>query len=172
MKCIKTKILCFCLLFLSDNTFANNTLNAVNEILSSRIILTTESFKYQGSYLINPIVYTLQKDYVFILFYKFSCLHCRRFDQVLKKFSHVTSIPVKAFTLDGDVSSSFSDVQNLTSDVVKKYFGTKASISVPTLFIMNTQNSQIFPVAIGELSYQELVERMNNLANNILVNIK
>lgn len=159
------------LFLLSFTAFANNALDAVNNILQYRtqevITKISEPEKTKDNS-INQEVYSLKNNYEFVLFYRMSCLHCRKFDPTLKRFSMNTNISVKAFTLDGAALPSFPDSTNITQDVVEQYFGKNANIAVPTLFIMNKKSLHVYPVSSGEMSYVDLVLRMNQLVPKIL----
>jgi len=156
------------LFLLSFTAFANNTLDVVKGILQDRsqAIITQipkQELEQTKDNAINQEVYGLKNDYAFILFYRTSCSHCRKFDPTLKQFSINTNIPVKAFTLDGGVLPSFPDSINITQNVIEQYFGKDANIAVPTLFIMNKKSLHVYSVSSGEMSYVDLVIRMNQL---------
>lgn len=116
----------------------------------------------------------LGESYEFIFFYRSSCPYCRRFEPILRQYAIDAAIPVKAFTFDGIILPSFPNSVAVDKTVISEYFGSSGSfnagtaIAVPALFIMNTANLHVFPVAKGELSYMDLVMRMNELVPKIL----
>lgn len=172
-----SKSMCYALFLtcFSIDAFANNALDTVNNILQDRtqivVAKTPEPEQIKDDLMnqdVSGLKNSLKNDYAFILFYRTSCPHCRKFDPTLKQFSINTNIPVKAFTLDGGVLPSFPDSINITQDVVEQYFGKNANIAVPALFIMNIKSLHVYPVASGEMSYVDLVIRMNQLTPKML----
>jgi len=120
---------------------------------------------------IKTIKKILGPDYEFIFFYRSNCPYCRKFDPILKQYSIDTTIPVRAFTLDGISLPSFPNSITVNPAIVHEYFGSSAedrTIAVPTLFIMNIANLHVYPVSRGALSYTDLVMRMNELIPKIL----
>ena len=160
------------LLFFSSCAFANNTLSQIDSIISHKTSKKMESNIQKKAYptrykMINSSVASLRRQCQFVLFYRLTCPHCRRFDPVISKYSLDSGIKVRAFTFGG-VSSSFPNSQNVDPKLVASYFGQDKQIEVPTLFLLNQANGHVYPVSSGDLSYAELAMRMNELAPKIL----
>ena len=156
---------------------ANGGIEGINEAeetqeISGRIELEAEDNSNIGS--TRKIKGMLGESYEFIFFYRSSCPYCRKFEPILKQYSIDAAIPVKAFTFDGVVLPSFPNSVVVDKTVISEYFSFFSSfnegttIAVPALFIMNTANLHVFPVSSGELSYMDLVVRMNDLIPKIL----
>ena len=105
--------------------------------------------------------------YAFVLFYMGSCPHCQHFDPVLKEEAEMLNIPVYPFTLDGQSLPSFPDSATPTQDILKSFFGEKSTVTVPTLFLINVNNLHTYPVSQGELTQEELSNRLLQLTNDI-----
>jgi type-F conjugative transfer system pilin assembly thiol-disulfide isomerase TrbB len=120
--------------------------------------------------LIDSSVIALRRDYEFIFFYSTDCQYCMSFDPVLKQYSDNLGVLVKAFAIGERVSPSFPNSTVVTQEVVDRFFGGGAKLSVPTLFVLNKNNFHAYPVSSGLLTYSELNTRMNQLAPKILTN--
>ena len=110
---------------------------------------------------------SLKNHYQFVLFYRASCPHCRRFDPILKEYAENTGTKVVAFTLDGVSLPSFPNSIPVSRRILEQYFGNN-EILVPTLFLLNKKNLHAYPVSVGELNYYELASRINNLIPKII----
>jgi len=173
------RLLLFLLLFITINATANTALTELNAFLAQRNRQTVSSSTNQQNAIanhikdpyqltINPVVSALRKNYQFMLFYRATCPHCQRFAPILKEYANHSGIAVRAFTFAG-VSPYFPASVVVNRDLINTYFhGTR--VAVPALFILNTTNGHAYPVSQGELSYAELVARMNQLAEEILHN--
>lgn len=140
-------------------------------------ILKTEQNNYENNISKNSVInrakFKLQfsKNYEFIFFYSNSCLYCKNFEPIFKKYSDSFGIGVRGFVINGDIpksSSYFPNSSVVSQEMIAQFFGRKSNISVPTLFIMNKNNLHVYPVSQGALTYSELVKRMSKLKPKIL----
>ncbi len=118
------------------------------------------------------------KDYEFILFYSYDCVHCKNFIPVLKQYSDNAGIKTKGIVIGGDLLNqatkhfpSFfdpSDKSIIKQEVIERFFGDNKNVIIPTLFILNKRTLHIYPVSQGALTCSELVRRMDVLVPKIL----
>ncbi|MEO1944256.1 MAG: conjugal transfer protein TraF [Candidatus Thioglobus sp.] len=101
-------------------------------------------------------------DKAFVLFYKSTCPHCRRFDPILKQYAVAHGIPVLAYTIDGSNLPSFPNSIYPTKAEVEQFF-PQQQIEVPALFIMDIKNKRILPVMKGEATYKQLSGRVKQI---------
>jgi thiol-disulfide isomerase/thioredoxin len=152
----------------ADSAFANRAIDEINALVKQREIADMPTMpKTVSSEFIDPAVHKISANCVFVLFYRESCPHCRRFVPILKQYSHDSGIYIAPLTFDA-ASPLLPGSILVKPNIVKEYFGSNARISVPVLFIANVAKGQVYPVASGELSYAELASRMNELAPKIL----
>lgn len=121
---------------------------------------------------INDSVSRLKKDYEFIIFYEADCKYCIAFALILKQYSVNTGIRIIGFMLGSipDASPLFTDTSQVDQKTISQFFGEGARLSTPTLFIWNKNNGHVYPVVSGLHSYEELTDRMNELAPRIIQN--
>lgn len=158
------------LIFFMPNVFARTALDDINTILQNRSDVYTNNqtggFEKYSIAFHKPQL-KLSTNYKFIYFYRSSCSHCQRFSPVLSRYSIDEKIAVQAFTFDGINSSYFPQSTQVSQNLVREYFAG-STIAVPALFVINTANLHVYPVASGELSYIELADRMDALIPKIL----
>lgn len=98
----------------------------------------------------------------FILFYKASCPHCRRFNPILKAYALKHHIPVLAYTLDGWSLPSFPRSLLPTQAEMDRFFYNRNPV-VPTLFLMDLNQHYIVPVLQGEASTHQLEYQLQQI---------
>lgn len=101
-----------------------------------------------------------------VLFYMHSCIHCQRFDPILKHYADQHTIKVLAYTLDGKLLPSFPNSVYPTASEKSMYFPA-GNIMVPTVFLLDNQQKSIIPVLKGEATEQQLSERMRQVFQSI-----
>ncbi len=106
-------------------------------------------------------------SYKLVLFYSATCKHCLQFCQTLKEYALWNKIPVIAFKLTPNSLPYFPDSILGDQTTLVQYFGQGAQIAVPTLFILNSQNSYLYPVSRGNLTARELQLRLEELQQKI-----
>ena len=121
---------------------------------------------------VRSLISVLKNDYAFIFFYSNNCHHCKIFHPVLKLYSDNSGILVKAFAIGDRASTFFPNSTVVVQEVINRFFGKGAKVSVPTLFIINKNNLHAYPVSRGALTYLELSKRMDELTPKILKNEK
>lgn len=108
-----------------------------------------------------------QQNHRFVFFFSSTCPHCHNFAPVLKKWADDNQYAVDAFSFDGKSLPGFSNVLTLDNQLLQAAFQNE-TIRYPALFVVNTQTANLYPVAIGELNFQALHERMQILVPKII----
>jgi len=108
-----------------------------------------------------------QQNHRFVFFFSSTCPHCHNFAPILKKWVDVNQYAVDAFSFDGKYLAEFSNVLIPDNQLLQAAFQNE-TIRYPALFVVNTQTANLYPVAIGELNFQELDERMQILIPKIV----
>ena len=120
--------------------------------------------KKPRSPLIHGFVYDIAKFDKFIFFYRGGYESSVRFSESLKKYTDETGISIVAYALDGIFLPYFSERLFANHEIIEKYFGSSnVDIKGPSLFLYQ-HDSYAAPIATGEISYLELVNRMNKNA--------
>ena len=114
----------------------------------------------------------LQKNYEFVIFYRASCPHCQRFAPILNQFSNQNGFLVESVATDGIISAYYPHGIKMTPELKEAFFGRSSDTAVPALFLLNRQNGHVYPISQGELSWEELNTRMEELMPKIDVNEK
>ena len=98
----------------------------------------------------------------FVLFYRASCPHCRRFEPVISAYAASHHLPILAYTLDGSALSSFPESMQPNQNELQQFFPYGNPV-VPTLFLMDSRRHRIYPILKGEASMQQLSRRMRQV---------
>ena len=98
----------------------------------------------------------------FVLFYLSSCIHCKRFEPVLKEYAETHHTPVLAYTLDGRSLPGFPNSATPNQNEMNRFFPSHNPVA-PTLFLMDLDSHTIRPVLKGEASSFQLNSRMSQL---------
>jgi len=98
----------------------------------------------------------------FVLFYLSSCIHCKRFEPVLKQYAKNHQMPVLAYTLDGIALPGFPKSLSPNQEEINRFFPSH-NLVAPTLFLMDLDKHTIKPVLKGEASTYQLDNRMQQL---------
>ena len=146
----------------SFTSFSNQALNSIQNLVQQKdqSRKTLDQSNQQNNS--KPMIYQ------FVLFYRSQCMHCQRFDPILKAYSNRSGISVKAYSTDGQALPDFPHTTPIDAATTAQYFGAGQTLRVPTLFIMNKSTQHVFPVSTGEMQYRELAQRMNNLMPKII----
>ena len=141
------------LLIMMNGAFANHhVLEDVIQAKEGHVLLKTASF---------------QQNHRLVFFFSSTCPHCHNFAPVLKKWVDDNQYAVDAFSFDGKSLPDFSNVLTPDNQLLQAAFQNE-TIRYPALFVVNTQTANLYPVAIGELNFQELNERMQILVPKII----
>lgn len=141
------------LLIMMNGAFANHhILEDVIQAKEGRVLLKTAPF---------------QQNHRLVFFFSSTCPHCHQFAPVLKKWVDDNQYAVDAFSFDGKPLAEFSNVLTPDNQLLQAAFQNE-TIRYPALFVVNTQTANLYPVAIGELNFRELHERMQILIPKII----
>lgn len=106
-------------------------------------------------------------QYAIVFFYMSSCIHCRRFDPILKSEAEKYQLPIYPFTLDGATLPDFLRSETPPKEFLSLFFPAGKSITVPTVFLVNTKTMKAYHVSTGELSAPEFENRLQELTQHI-----
>ena len=98
----------------------------------------------------------------FVLFYLSSCIHCKRFEPVLKHYAQSHELPILAYTLDGKSLAGFPKSVYPSSAEMNRFFPRHHPVA-PALFLMDLDRHTISPVLEGEATAYQLDSRMHQL---------
>lgn len=101
-----------------------------------------------------------------LLVYSSRCQYCRIFAPTLKKWIDERGISVRAVYMDGIALREFPNIEQVDEELINAAFGDMPH-GTPALFIINDQSKAIYPAVFGNTSYQELNQRMIELAVKI-----
>jgi hypothetical protein len=73
---------------------------------------------------------------------------------------------VRAISLDGIALNEFPNIEQTDEELINAAFGDMPH-GTPALFIINDQSQAIYPAVLGNASYQDLNQRMTELAIKI-----
>ncbi len=109
----------------------------------------------------------VESTYALVFFYMNSCIHCRRFDPILKAEAEKYHITVYPFTLDGGTFPEFPQSEKPSQEVLSHFFDRSKPITVPTVFLINQKTLNAYLVNQGELSAAEFEARLQSLIAHI-----
>ena len=94
------------------------------------------------------------------LFYIFTsnCRYCGVFGPTVKSFANKYNWNLIAITLDGKATAEFPDARTDNGMVGKLKIG-----AVPALIMVEPKAHKVFPIAIGAISEEEIIERIDLL---------
>lgn len=114
--------------------------------------------------LIHGFIYDVAQSDKFIFFYSGKDARSVKLGETVKKYANETGMTVLAYTTDHRSLADFPASVFADQDTIEKYFGASHSeVKVPTLFL-SQYDSYAAVIASGEISYLELVKRMNQRA--------
>lgn len=102
-----------------------------------------------------------------VFFFSSLCSHCQIEAPIVKAYAKIHQFQVEAYSLDGQGLASFSKPQIPSQDLMAAAFAGQ-SIQTPAIFIMNTKTLGLYPVAMGELDFDELSARVDALWAKII----
>lgn len=155
------RLLCMMMIWtVTPYAFANHTLEAIRGLIKQRTFNGYIS-KNRQDRLHNNWHYNL------VFFYSSTCPHCQRFAPIVRTYGDQHHIPVTAYTTGNNMLPAFPRSQRPTSVLMMTYFPSQSQRVVPALFLTD-HNQHIFPVSIGEMSYQALSIRMQQLLQHVV----
>lgn len=170
MKYFKELIMGFFLLGVVGAAFANAVTDQLTQTLNQKDTQVAQPNKddsLDSSKSISKKFQAINQNYALVLFYRSSCPHCQRFDPIVKSFAAHYGFTVYPYTTDGQSLPSFPNSMPATQEIVNVFFGSP-SFMVPSLFLINVQTLEAYPVSQGEMSYEDLLSQMLNLQNILI----
>jgi type-F conjugative transfer system pilin assembly thiol-disulfide isomerase TrbB len=105
-------------------------------------------------------------DHSILLVYSSRCQYCQLFAPTLKQWVDERGLSVRAISLDGIALNEFPNIEQTDEELINAAFGDMPH-GTPALFIINDQSQAIYPAVLGNASYQDLNQRMTELAIKI-----
>ena len=164
------KVLLFITTILFINiSFANQTLERLESIEEKKFSSVGMNNENAINQSLNTNFDNFNKNHALVLFYSSNCPHCRKFTPILRYYSANFKIKIAPITVDGVNLSEFPEsLRASKKELTWFYQDNKMQITVPALFILNTQTLVSYPIAYGELTYFDLVNRINDLKRKII----
>jgi hypothetical protein len=125
----------------------------------------------ERSPLIHKDIYARADKDKLIYFYQGRDAHNVNFTRTLKDYADKAWLRVEAYTLDNRTLMEFPDTCIATAEIIAKYFGDeyfgnkKERFKTPVLFLEQF-DAHTAPVSVGEISFMQLVNKMNWIAEN------
>lgn len=165
------KLLKAVLFFLGIGLFclvkANVALDQIHAILDHK----TKSAEKNTSSISPQVLSTTSKKlswsdfnraYSVVAFFSSRCPHCQRFMPILRSWQQDNGTTLLSYSINGEGLPSFPRPLEATDEVKQTFFRSQ-EIVVPALFVVNNQTMDILPIAVGEMSKEELVQQMNKV---------
>ena len=108
-------------------------------------------------------VLALNKDWAVVVFFSSTCPHCKVFVPVVAQFIKDYGFQSQDYTLDGKPLEDFQHPIMASPKLIEAFFGDE-SIHYPAVFIVNVNTLDGIPISIGELTYDELLVRFQQVA--------
>ncbi len=111
----------------------------------------------------KPLIPDVPKQkWQLVLLFQSTCPHCQHFDPVIADFAKRYGFHVYAFSLDGGALPDFPDPLLATQAVISKFapYFPGGQIVRPAVFLVNTQNTQVIPVSVGEMPETDFASRV------------
>lgn len=110
------------------------------------------------------------KDYYFIYVFKSNCPHCHNFTPVIKDFTDVYQVELRAYSIDGPTIDGIRSSQITPKLFDILFTGADYKPVVPALYLVNKETSQTYAVLFGETSAVGLASRLESLLGKIKEN--
>lgn len=114
--------------------------------------------------IIHSYIYNMSSRNKFVFFYHGRNQNSIRFGEILKKYADETGLSVEAYTLDNRSLSPFPQSVLANQKILEEYFGDGEGMPKDSILFLAVSQSYAMPIAIGEIPYLELIQRMNKVA--------
>ena len=115
----------------------------------------------------SSFAFDFKDEHRLVFFFSSLCPHCQSEAPIVKAYAKAQMLQVEAYTLDGQGLPEFPKPKIPSEDLIKAAFAGQ-SIQTPATFIMNTKTLILYPLAIGELNFEELSSRMAELQVKVI----
>ena len=114
--------------------------------------------------LIHGFIYDVSQADKFIFFYRGQDPKSMKLGETLKKYADETGMRIESYIVDHRSLPIFPKSVFANQEIIEKYFGSvDADVKAPTLFLAK-YDSYASLISTGEISYLELINRMNKEA--------
>lgn len=141
-----------CILWLSQCMSQNGFAHALDEIRDLKAGVVRQV----------SIQHNQHHGLVLVFFYSSQCPHCQAFAPVIQAFAKQNDWILEPVSADGQALPGFAYTIPADAAMLKKAFQTRA-IQYPAAFIADKKSQTLYPVSFGNVTYQELSNRVNQL---------
>lgn len=119
-------------------------------------------YKQQKTSKLKTKIEKLSQTHGLFYIFKSNCPYCHVFSATVKNFSNKYNWSIIAITLDGKTIPEFPDAR------VDNGISHKLKISsVPALIMVEPKENKVSPIAVGAISEEEIIERIDLLTREI-----
>lgn len=120
--------------------------------------------KRERSPLIHRNIYDRSERDVLVYIYQGNDQNNINFSKTLKEYADKAWLNVRAYTLDHHTVMEFPYSSYASEEVVTKYFGDRIpGIKTPVLFL-EQYDAHTVTISVGDISFMQLVNKMNRIA--------
>lgn len=120
----------------------------------------------ERSPLIHKDIYARSERDKLIYFYQGEDQHNINFSKTLREYADKAWLDVEAYTLDHHSLMEFPNSREASEEIITKYFGNRYNgFKTPALFL-EQYDARTMIVSIGEISFMQLVDKMNRIADD------
>lgn len=101
-----------------------------------------------------------------VMLFSSQCPHCQNMGITMSRFLNKSSIPFRGLSIDGKGVVGIPSYERVTPSFIKAAFNNQ-NIVYPATYILEKKTLKLYPLAIGELSEDQLGERMKILIPKI-----
>jgi len=121
-----------------------------------------EIYKEQRTASVRDKIAKLSQTHGLFYIFTSNCLYCHSFAPTVKSFANKYGWSLIPITLDGKATDEFPDARTDNG------MANRLKISaVPALIMVKPKANKIFPIAIGAISEEEIIERIDLLTREV-----
>ena len=123
-----------------------------------------EIYKQQRTENITAKIAKLSQTHGLFFIFKSDCAYCHTFATTVKSFANQYNWSLIPITLDGKTIAEFPEAR------ADNGLARKLKVNaVPALLMIEPKANKIFPIAIGAISFDEIIERIDLLTRNLQI---
>ena len=123
-----------------------------------------EIYKQQKTWNINAKIAKLSQTHGLFFIFKSDCAYCHAFAATVKSFANQYNWSLIPITLDGKTIAEFPEAR--ADNGLARTLKVNA---VPALLMIEPKANKILPIAIGAISFDEIIERIDLLTRNLQI---
>ena len=137
---------------------ANQTTDQIKQLESHKMPAFNTPYPHESA-----VRKAVTSDFQFVLFMQGHCMACRRFYPVLQHVSQETGLAIFSYTLDGYSITPGEHAIPAPASVLHTFFGEHYRVITPTVFLVNVNTLDVYPLVQGEATYQQLLRRVSQM---------